>query len=292
MQDGGTEPDEALDLVGVGFGPSNLGLAIAVAERAGPALTARFVERQERFGWHRGMLIDGTVMQVSFLKDLVTLRNPASEYSFLSYLHERGRLVDFINYGSPFPTRIEFHDYLEWAAAGFSDLVDYGWEVERITAVPGEPDLLDVHGPGGGVEEYVATLRHAFRGGVAVDPAGEDRQRLTGQDERRGAVVVLEHLEPGGGGPGFGALGERQAGRGRARQPAMPGAVPRLPTPRASSRARRGVPRTPCVAPAARMTDRAVPARAPLGSGAAKPVQAPHRRRPAGAGTRCRRTRC
>jgi L-ornithine N5-monooxygenase len=100
----------ALDLVGVGFGPSNLGLAIALAERSGPALSMRFLERQERFGWHRGMLLEDATMQVSYLKDLVTLRNPASGYGFLSYLHDRGRLVDFINYGSPFPTRIEFHD--------------------------------------------------------------------------------------------------------------------------------------------------------------------------------------
>ena len=52
MHDGGTPADSggAFDLVGVGFGPSNLGLAIALAERAGPPLTARFVERQERFG--------------------------------------------------------------------------------------------------------------------------------------------------------------------------------------------------------------------------------------------------
>jgi L-ornithine N5-oxygenase len=134
----------ALDLVGVGFGPSNLGLAIALSERSGPALSARFVERQERFGWHRGMLLEDATMQVSFLKDLVTQRNPASGYGFLSYLHARGRLVDFINYGSAFPTRIEFHDYLEWAAAGFADRVDYGSEVQRIAAVPGEPGLLDV----------------------------------------------------------------------------------------------------------------------------------------------------
>jgi L-ornithine N5-monooxygenase len=132
------------DLVGVGFGPSNLGLAIALAEHGGPELSARFVERQERFGWHRGMLLEDATMQVSFLKDLVTLRNPASRYGFLSYLHERGRLVDFINYGSAFPTRIEFHDYLEWAAAEFADRVDYGTEVEGIAAVPGEPWLLDV----------------------------------------------------------------------------------------------------------------------------------------------------
>ncbi|OZM81544.1 lysine N(6)-hydroxylase/L-ornithine N(5)-oxygenase family protein [Pseudonocardia sp. MH-G8] len=146
----------ALDLVGVGFGPSNLGLAIALDERTGPALSMRFLERQERFGWHRGMLLEDATMQVSYLKDLVTLRNPASGYGFLSYLHERGRLADFINYGSPFPTRIEFHDYLEWAAAGFADRVDYGAEVQRIAAVPGEPGLLEVH------------ASHATRGATSV----------------------------------------------------------------------------------------------------------------------------
>ncbi|OLT20796.1 L-lysine 6-monooxygenase [Pseudonocardia sp. CNS-139] len=133
------------DVVGVGFGPSNLALAIALVERSGDPLSVRFVERQERFGWHRGMLIEDATMQVSYLKDLVTLRNPASAFGFLSYLHERGRLVDFINYGSAFPTRIEFHDYLEWAAASFTGQVDYGTEVLGVAAVPGEPGLLEVH---------------------------------------------------------------------------------------------------------------------------------------------------
>jgi L-ornithine N5-oxygenase len=132
------------DLVGVGFGPANLALAIAVAER-GSGLHARFVERQPRFGWHRGMLLADATMQISFLKDLVTLRDPTSPYSFVSYLHERDRLPDFINYGSPYPTRREFHDYLEWAAAPFADRVDYGTEVERIDPVPGDPGLVDVH---------------------------------------------------------------------------------------------------------------------------------------------------
>ena len=70
-------PSAVHDLVGVGFGPSNLGLAIALDEQ-GSGLTTRFVERQEGFGWHRGMLLEDATMQVSFLKDLVTLRNPAS----------------------------------------------------------------------------------------------------------------------------------------------------------------------------------------------------------------------
>jgi L-ornithine N5-oxygenase len=72
-------------------------------------------------------------MQVSFLKDLVTLRNPTSEFSFLSYLHSADRLVDFINQKSLFPLRVEFHDYLEWAAARFTDEVRYGHEVVEVT---------------------------------------------------------------------------------------------------------------------------------------------------------------
>lgn len=137
-----------LDVIGVGFGPSNMGVAIALLEHndavpAGQRLSARFVERQERFGWHRGMLLEGATMQVSYLKDLVTLRNPTSGFTFLSYLHDRGRLADFINYGSSFPTRREFHDYLEWAAgrvretgAARGDVrIDYDAEVVEVLPV-------------------------------------------------------------------------------------------------------------------------------------------------------------
>jgi L-ornithine N5-oxygenase len=75
-------------------------------------------------------------MQVSFLKDLVTLRNPASGFSFLSSLHDRGRLIDFINRKSLFALRLEFHDYLERA----SDKVDDLWRCSsRPAAVGGLP---------------------------------------------------------------------------------------------------------------------------------------------------------
>jgi L-ornithine N5-oxygenase len=126
------------DVVGVGFGPSNLALAIALAEHnagSGEPVTAHFLERQPRFGWHRGMLIDTATMQVSFLKDLVTMRNPTSEFSFLNYLHASGRLVDFINHKNLFPLRVEFHDYFEWAAAKVDDVVSYGTEVSSVKPV-------------------------------------------------------------------------------------------------------------------------------------------------------------
>jgi L-ornithine N5-oxygenase len=150
-------PDDAPpvhDLIGIGFGPSNVAMAIALSEHnAGvggqEAVTARFFEQQPRFGWHRGMLIDDATMQVSFLKDLVTLRNPASEFSFLCYLQSRGRLIDFINHKNLFPLRVEFHDYLEWAAAKVDDLVSYGHEVVGVAPVVRE----------GAVEHLEVTVR-------------------------------------------------------------------------------------------------------------------------------------
>ncbi len=149
------------DLVGVGFGPSNLALAIAVAEHNAElrrtsgtrAVNAAFVERQPRFGWHRGMLLADATMQVSFLKDLVTLRNPRSEFSFLSYLQSRERLIDFINQKNFFPSRVEFHDYLQWAAERVDGDVAYGHEVVEVRPVVQGGDI-------------------AFFDVVAQDPAG------------------------------------------------------------------------------------------------------------------------
>ncbi|OON81665.1 lysine N(6)-hydroxylase/L-ornithine N(5)-oxygenase family protein [Streptomyces tsukubensis] len=139
------------DLIGIGFGPSNVAMAIALSEHnkdvgRQEAVTAHFFEQQPSFGWHRGMLIDDATMQVSFLKDLVTLRNPASEFSFLCYLQSKGRLIDFINHKNLFPLRVEFHDYFEWAAAKVDDMVSYGHEVVAVTPYlhDGVVEYLDV----------------------------------------------------------------------------------------------------------------------------------------------------
>lgn len=127
---------EAIDLVGIGFGPANLALAIAVEEynerlrgTGRRPLTCRFFERRGTFEWHPGMLLPGATMQVSYLKDLATQRNTASSYTYLSYLADRGRLSDFINLQTFFPLRAEFHDYLSWAAARVDVPVDYGCEI-------------------------------------------------------------------------------------------------------------------------------------------------------------------
>ena len=68
------------DLIGVGFGPANLALAIAIDDhnRHCPdeeRIEALFLERSQHFAWHPGMLLPHTTMQISFLKDLATLRH-------------------------------------------------------------------------------------------------------------------------------------------------------------------------------------------------------------------------
>ncbi|MER5773851.1 SidA/IucD/PvdA family monooxygenase [Streptomyces sp. NPDC002039] len=132
-----TSAPETYDVVGVGFGPSNLSLAVALEEGPHPVSSA-FFERQPSLGWHRGMLLPSAKMQVSFLKDLATFRDPASRFGFVSYLHDVGRLTRFVNNQDFFPTRREFHDYLEWAESKLTLKADYSCEVTGMSAVPAD----------------------------------------------------------------------------------------------------------------------------------------------------------
>jgi L-ornithine N5-oxygenase len=117
------------DMIGVGFGPSNLALAIALeelAESRGHALDALFIDKQQDYRWHGETLATQSELQISFLKDLVSLRNPTSPYSFVNYLHQKQRLADFINLGTFYPCRLEYNDYLRWAAEHFATQAVYG----------------------------------------------------------------------------------------------------------------------------------------------------------------------
>jgi L-ornithine N5-monooxygenase len=202
------DAEPVYDVVGIGFGPSNLALAIAIAEHneeSGEPVSGLFLERQPRFGWHRGMLIDDATMQVSFLKDLVTMRNPTSHFSFLSYLHSADRLVDFINQKSLFPLRIEFHDYLEWAASRLADTVHYNREVIAVEPVTeaGTVVAVDVIARHGANTTTYRARNLVF--GVGLEPRLPDGARLServwhnrdllanverlGEDPRRVAVV-------------------------------------------------------------------------------------------------------
>ena len=122
------------DLIGIGFGSSNIALAIALEEKkqAGRHAEFFFIEKQPSFAWHANMMLDNAHMQVSFLKDLATMRNPLSHFTLINYLHEKRRLQDFINLKTFFPSRREFNDYLAWAAGHFDHSCAYGEEVIEV----------------------------------------------------------------------------------------------------------------------------------------------------------------
>lgn len=125
---------DPFDVIGIGFGPSNLSLAVCARE-IDAGCTNLFFERNSRIQWHPGMLFDGSRMQISFLKDIVSLRNPSSPYTFLQYLKAQGRLEHFVNLNQFRPTRLEYQDYLRWVASHFSDHVRYDTSVRRVTPV-------------------------------------------------------------------------------------------------------------------------------------------------------------
>lgn len=134
-----TPDTEVYDVVGFGFGPANLALLATIEEESnavhGRPLKRLFIERKETFCWHPGMLLEGAQVQLSFLKDLVTLRNPQSRFTFLSYLKDKGRLNRFANLRQFHPTRLEFNDYYSWVAAQLTADVLYGTEVLSVDPV-------------------------------------------------------------------------------------------------------------------------------------------------------------
>ncbi|KAF4762194.1 hypothetical protein HAV15_007443 [Penicillium sp. str.  len=140
-----TGADEMHDLLCVGFGPASLAVAIALNDALDPTLGASkdpnfkpkvcFLEKQNQFAWHSGMLVPGSRMQISFMKDLATMRDPRSSFTFLNYLHHKKRLIHFTNLGTFLPARVEFEDYMRWCALRFDNVVNYGEEV--IEVVPG-----------------------------------------------------------------------------------------------------------------------------------------------------------
>ncbi|KAG0701352.1 L-lysine 6-monooxygenase (NADPH-requiring)-domain-containing protein [Suillus ampliporus] len=139
------------DVIGLGFGPANLAVAGALLEQPRETCPisvnkSLFIERHHEFKWHPGMLLPSTRMQVSFLKDLATLRSPQSPITFLAYLHSENRLVDFINRGNTTPTRKEYSDYLTYVARYVQDQgikVAYG---ENVIAIEEEDEsTVQVH---------------------------------------------------------------------------------------------------------------------------------------------------
>lgn len=125
---------EIFDVLGIGFGPANIAVA-AANEELGANLKIRFFEKNKNSAWQVGMQFGQSDIQNHPLRDLVTPRNPRSEYSFTNFLHTKGRLYEFLNLGKTYALRTEYSQYIEWVAQHFSDSVSYETTVQSVECV-------------------------------------------------------------------------------------------------------------------------------------------------------------
>ncbi|MEU9716183.1 SidA/IucD/PvdA family monooxygenase [Streptomyces sp. NPDC047976] len=122
------------DFLGIGVGPANLSLAALAAPVT--ELTAEFLEAKPEFRWHPGLMLPDSQLTVTFFRDLVTLVDPTSRFSFLNFLVQDGRAFRFLEANGLGCSRREFEQYFQWAAAQLPS-VRFGTPVESV-ALSGE----------------------------------------------------------------------------------------------------------------------------------------------------------
>ncbi len=103
------------DIIGIGIGPFNLGLAALTQPIT--KLKTLFIDQKQEFNWHPGIMLDTAKLQVPFYADLVTLADPCSPYSFLAYLKHKQRLFRFAIRENNFVFRSEYNDYCQWVTS-------------------------------------------------------------------------------------------------------------------------------------------------------------------------------
>lgn len=138
--------DHVHDVVAIGCGPFNLGLAALASTIDGLDLVV--FEARPELRWHPGLMFDDARLQLSFLADLVTLVDPTHPLSFLAYIRDSDRMYSFFIREEFHPTRREYEAYLRWAAARLPN-VRFGHRVESVRWEQGRFVVQGVRSDGG-----------------------------------------------------------------------------------------------------------------------------------------------
>ena len=123
------------DLLGIGIGPFNLGLA-ALSEPI-DGFSCLFLDAKTEFDWHPGMLLSASRLQTPFMSDLVTMADPTSRYSYLNFAKQTGRLYPFYIRENFFLPRNEYNQYCQWVSKQLSNL-KFGFKVTQLDYNAGE----------------------------------------------------------------------------------------------------------------------------------------------------------
>lgn len=118
------------DLIGIGIGPFNLGLAALTKPVA--TLDTLFLDQSDEFNWHPGLMLDEVTLQVPFMADLVTMADPTSPFSFLNFMKHTGRLYKFYIRESFFIFRKEYNAYCRWVLGQLDNCL-FSRQVVKVT---------------------------------------------------------------------------------------------------------------------------------------------------------------
>jgi len=143
------------DFIAVGAGPSNLSLAIQATESESQQKNSWLIlEKESEVRWHPGMLLPGSRLDTHFVKDLISLINPTSNFSFLNYLRENKKIESFLNCGNTSPFRADFDRYIQWVAAGLSPRIVTSAKVVSVDLDDTGHYLVQVITPQSGTNIY------------------------------------------------------------------------------------------------------------------------------------------
>lgn len=188
------------DLIGIGIGPFNLGLAALLSSHS--KVSASFFERKKKFEWHSGLLLPGTTLQVPFFADLVSMADPTHPLSFLNYLHEHDRLYHFYFYEKFLIPRLEYDHYCRWASQKLQSC-NFGQAIQDVRYDHGAGNFVVT-----GVSDYGLSKEYrsrdlsvgigtspivpewAVKGGSRVFHTSEFKHRLADLEKCKRVVVV------------------------------------------------------------------------------------------------------
>lgn len=156
---------ESVDILAIGCGPFNLGLA-ALASTVDDTQVV-VVDSAAEFRWHPGLMFEEAKLQVSFLSDLVSLVDPTHPMSFLAYLADVDRLYPFLVREQFFPTRREYEAYLLWVVEQLPSL-RFGTTVDEVRWDAGR-ELFEVSLTTGGGRTVIRAGHIVV--GVGTEPA-------------------------------------------------------------------------------------------------------------------------
>ncbi|WP_424484450.1 SidA/IucD/PvdA family monooxygenase [Pseudomonas sp.] len=115
------------DLIGVGLGVFNLGLAALL--ESNKEISAIFLDKKSEFSWHPGLMTSNSNYQCDHWSDLISMVDCQNDFTFSNYLKEKKITFQYSSRAINPLLRVMVDDYFSWASKKLSNVI---WDTEVI----------------------------------------------------------------------------------------------------------------------------------------------------------------